>query len=263
MNDIVVEGIAEKQRLVAFCETFASNPAGRKNPLVQEAKIYFSDEGMYALAVDAANVCMVGPATLAPRGFEHFDATGKATVGVNLTALVDRLDPAGKTDLVSFEIDMETRHMNLAYGSADVSIALIDPDSVRQEPDVPDIDLPNTVVLEGSALSHAVEVTGMVSDHLFLEGHPDEREVVFRGKGDVDDATVAYGDDDTLDGTKVSESCESVFSLDYLKALTHPIPDDAEVTVKFGDEFPATLSWDTFDGAFTVNQNVAPRIQSR
>lgn len=262
MSDIIVEGIVEKHRLVSFCETFAANVPGNKAPLVQEAKIHFGDEGMYATAVDAANVAMVGPATLAPRGFEHFDTRGQATMGINLTALVDRLDPAGKSDLVEFEIDMETRHMNLSYGSANVSIALIDPETVRSEPDIPDVDLPNEVVLEGSALAHAIDVTAMVSDHVYVEGYPDDRKVVFRGQGDTDDATVAYSDEEVIDAD-VSDACESVFSIGYMQGVSNPVPDDAEVTLQFGDELPVLLRWEAFDGAFDVRQTVAPRIQTK
>lgn len=262
MSEIVVSGIVEKNRLVTFAETFAAKVIGEQSELVSEIKLHISGDGFHATAVDAANVAMVGPVTLAPRAFEAFDAPGSVTVGVNLTALVDRIDPADTSQLVEYGIDMETRHMNLRYGSADVSLALIDPDAIRQEPDISDLDLPNEVALSGEQLDHALTVTDMVSDHVFIDANPDDREIVFRGEGDTDDATVAYSDEEVADA-RVDESTTSVFSLAYMKALAKPIPDDAEVTIRFGDEFPARLTWDAFDGAFDVQQTLAPRIQSR
>lgn len=257
----VAHGIISKDRLEQFAETFASKSPSMDNPLVEEAKIHMDSDGFHITAVDAANVCMVGPVDFAPRGFEHYESSGRATVGINLVSLIDRLDPAPKDALVEFTLDMETRKLRLSYDDADLTLRLIDPDTVRSEPDPADLDLPNTVTLTGERLNYATEITDMVSDHLFVEGRPDDREIVFRGQGDVDDATVSYSDEGVIDA-KVNEAVESVYSLDYMKALVKPIPDDAEVTLRFGNEFPLKVSWESFDGALEVRETLAPRIQS-
>lgn len=263
MSEIVASAIIEKRRLEQFAETFYSNPPGMKSPLVSEAKIHFGDDGIETTAVDSANVAMVGPTNLAPRGFDQYHSPGSVTIGVSLDRLLERLGPASSGQLIELEVDMETRHLLISYGSAEMSLALIDPDSIRQEPDVNDIDLPNKVVLTGDRLDHAIDICDMVSDHIYVKGRPDDRQVMFVGEGDTDDNTVSYGDDETLDGTKAEEECESVFSADYMKALAGPIPDDAEVSIEFGQEFPLQMEWETFDGAFTAKQTLAPRIQSK
>lgn len=261
MSDVVVSGIIEKKRLVSFVETFHTGSIGNNNtPLVQEAKLHFDGDGITARAVDSANVCMVGPVSLAPRGFEAYESPGRVTIGVSLSALLDKLGPAESDQLVEFEVDMETRHLVLRYGTTEISQALIDPESIREEPDVSDLDLPNTLVVEGSAFSHAVTVADMVSGHVTIEGRPDEREVRFYAEGDTDDVNDTLGDEDTLDGTKIAEAAESLFSLDYLDCLANPIPDDAEVTIQFGQEFPTILTWEAFDGEMEARQQLAPRI---
>lgn len=260
MSEIVASAIIEKRRLEQFAETFASNPSGMEGELVKEAKIHWNDEGIESRAVDASNVAMVGPANLAPRGFEAYESPGSVTIGVNLIALLERLGPAGASQLIELEVDMETRHLRISYGSAEMSVALIDPDAIRQEPDTNDLPLENTVVITGDQFRHAIDICGMVSDNMTIEGYPDDRQVVFRGEGDTDDNTVSYGDEETHDGTQVSDEVVSRFSTDYLKALAKPIPGDELVTIEFGDTFPMELSWKTFDGAFTVEQQLAPRV---
>lgn len=260
MSEIVASGIIEKQRLVAFLETFASKPTGMKQPLVGEAKIHLDGDGMHATAVDAAKHTMVGPVTLTPEAFESYDASGQAVMGVTLTKILDRLSPADAGALVEFELDMETRHLRLSYGAANVSVALIDPETIRSEPDVSELDLPNEVVITGDQLDHAADVTDMVSDHLSIAGDPDADSVSFTASGDVDDSEVIYENGDCVD-TDLSEGVYSLFSLAYFKAVAKPIPDDAEVRLQFGDEFPLRVEWSAFDGSLDAVQTIAPRLE--
>lgn len=263
MSEIVASAIIQKRRLEQFVETFTSNPSGMEGELIEEAKIHFNDDGITTTAVDAANVAMVGPANLAPRGFEAYDSPGSVTIGIDLTTLLERIGPSNASELIELEVDMETRHLIVRYGEgAELSVALLDPDSIRQEPDVNEFDHPNEIVLTGSRLSRAIKICGMVSDYIDIEGNPDEREVVFRGEGDTDENTVSYGDDETEDGTQVDEGVFSRYSSGYCQAISNPIPDDQEVTVKFGDDFPLRVEWEAFDGALTVMQTVAPRVNT-
>lgn len=258
----VVHGIIEAGRLTQWAETFNTGSVGNNSsPILREARVHFNDDGLTVSAVGAATVAMFEDTTLAPRAFEAYEAPGAVTIGLSLETFIDRLGPADSGDLVAFDVDMETRTLELSYGPTEMSLALIDPDSIRDEPDSPNLDLPNTVVLEGSDLRHAVDVARQVSDHIYLDGRPDDRQVVFRGQGDIDSATVSYGDGEVIDAD-VAEDTEAVYSVDYMDALTRPMPGDAEVELTFGDEFPLRLSWAAIDGAFDVNQLLAPRIQS-
>lgn len=261
MSEIIAECILSKRALTQWAETFTASGTGT-DPFVQEVKAHFNNDGVRVAAVDPANIAMIAPATLSPRAFESYDAPGSVTIGVNLTTLLDRVGHADADDLLHLAVDMETRKLQIEYGAADLRMGLIDPEAIRSEPDAPDIDLPNTVTLTGAALAEALDIVEMVSDHVEIECDPDAREVVFRGGGDIDDATVAYGDEDLADPTDVPESTLSLFSIDYLQAFADPIPDDAAVTLALGDEFPTVWEWSALDGAFEVTEMCAPRIQS-
>jgi proliferating cell nuclear antigen len=252
-DGVVFEAIIDSATIQQYVDTVAS--------LVDECKLHIGDHGLRVSAIDPGNVAMWLDTTLAPRAFEAFESPGQATVGVNLQRLDDLLDGANADDLVNLRLNMETRYLHIEYRTISHTMALIDPDSIRSEPDDPGLDLPNMVVLEGRQLAEAVDAAELVSDHLELSGHPDAREVRVTASGDTDETIVTYGDDEVIDA-RVDEAAESLFSIPYLEDIAGPIPADAEVVVTFGDDFPVTLSFEGCEGALDAEAMVAPRIQN-
>jgi len=253
MSEVVASGFIPAQRLQKYVDVLT--------PVVSEAKIHFSEDGIHTRAVDPANVCMVGPVELAPSAFETYDAPGSVTIGVNLTRLDDVLDLADGGDLVEFGVDMETRALQIEYGPVEQRIGLIDPDTVRKEPDIPDLDLPNTVHVPGGRLDEAADVIDLVSDHIGFDCSTDGTLDIY-AEGDVDESHYRLGADELLPGSEITEDTYSLFSLDYVESLVKPMPDDADIEVRLGDEFPTELSWETCEGHLSVYQQLAPRIQN-
>jgi len=253
LSEIIADMIVDSDALTQFVETFT--------PLVDECKVHINDDGLLGRVVDPANVAMHNPVTLDTGAFESFESPGAATIGVNLNRLAERIAAAKAGDLIQLELDMETRMLNISYRNINHSIALIDPDAIRQEPDSTDPGLPNSMTATGGALSEAVDACLMVSDHVGVDSRPDEEQVVFVGDGDVDDTTVTFGHDEVV-SADVAEDAFSLFSGEYVTELLDPIPKDAEVTLRFGDEFPMEWEWETSDGHQTTESMLAPRIQS-
>lgn len=253
MSEIIAEAIAEKRVPQKLLDVFT--------PLVSECKMHFNDDGIHVRAVEPANVAM-GYVDLDRAAFASYESPGAVTQGVNLDAMDDRLSVGDSGDLAQLSLDMESRKLNVDVGNVHQAMALIDPDAVRQEPDLPDLDLPNEIVLTGKQLKGAVDAVGMVSDHVEIRGDPEREVVEFVGEGDVDETVVDLGQDDVLDGTKITEAGASLFSHDYSEKLAKPIPNDAEVSITFGEEFPAVWDWGAVDGHMDVTQMIAPRIRS-
>jgi len=226
--------------------------------LVDECKIHLNDDGLVIRAVDPANVGMVD-LTLDAEAFESYEADG-GLIGVNLVRLQDIAGMADADQLVHLELDEETRKLHISIDGLEYTLALIDPDSIREEPDLPDLDLPATVVIEGRDIDRAVTAADMVSDHIEL-GVDDEEGVFYvRAEGDTDDVHLELGTDDLID--LVAGPASSLFSLDYLKDMDKAIPADAEVTMELGEEFPVKLHFDIAEGQGQVTFMLAPRIQN-
>jgi proliferating cell nuclear antigen len=226
--------------------------------LVDECKIRLEDEGLAIRAVDPANVGMVDM-ELSANAFESYETDG-GVIGVNLDRLEDIVGMADSGQLVHLELDEETRKLHISLDGLEYTLALIDPDSIRQEPDLPDLDLSAEIIIEGKDIARAVTAADMVSDHIALGVDPDAEEFYVDAEGDTDDVHLELGQEDLIDLT--AGEARSLFSLDYLKDMNKAIPKDAEVTMELGEEFPVKLHFGFAEGDGHVTFMLAPRIQS-
>ncbi|WEL22832.1 DNA polymerase sliding clamp [Halorhabdus sp. BNX81] len=226
--------------------------------LVEECKLRLEEDGLEIRAVDPANVGMVD-LTLSAAAFESYETDG-GVIGVNLSRLEDIAGMADSDQLIHLELDEETRKLEIAIDGLEYTLALIDPDSIRQEPDLPDLDLASEIVLEGRDVDRAVTASDMVSDHVALGVDETDELFYVDAEGDTDDVHLELGREDLIDLT--AGSARSLFSLDYLKDMNKAIPNDAEVTMELGEEFPVKMHFDIAEGQGSVTYMLAPRVQS-
>ncbi|WP_254832519.1 DNA polymerase sliding clamp [Haloglomus salinum] len=226
--------------------------------LVDECKINLNEDGLAIRAVDPANVGMVD-LSLDADAFESYETDG-GIIGVNLARLEEFVGMADSGQLVQLELDEETRKLHIQIEGLEGTLALIDPDSIRQEPDLPDLDLPAEIVVEGKDIDRAVKAADMVSDHIALGVDVDAEEFYVEAEGDTDDVHLTLTRDDLID-LEAGEA-RSLFSLDYLKDMNKAIPKDAEVRMELGEEFPVKMHFDIAEGKGKITYMLAPRIQS-
>ncbi|MFC5971440.1 DNA polymerase sliding clamp [Halomarina salina] len=226
--------------------------------LVDECKIRLDEDELTIRAVDPANVGMVD-LSLSPDAFESYETDG-GVIGVDLSRLEEMVKMASADQLVHLELDEETRKLHISMEGLEYTLALIDPDSIRQEPDLPDLDLAAEIVLEGSHIDRAVKAADMVSEHIVLGVDDEEDHFYVEAQGDTDDVHFVLDREDLIDLT--AGDAHSLFSLDYLKEMNKAIPKDAEVTVELGEDFPVKMHFDIAEGQGNVTYMLAPRIQS-
>jgi proliferating cell nuclear antigen len=226
--------------------------------LVDECKIHLDEDGISIRAVDPANVGMVD-LTLDREAFESYETDG-GLIGVNLSRLEDIAGMADAGQLVNLELDEETRKLHIEFDGLEYTLALIDPDSIRQEPDIPDLDLPADIVIEGRDIDRAVTAADMVSDHIALGVDADGEFFYVDAEGDTDDVHFELDEEDLL--SLEAGDAHSLFSLDYLKDMNKAIPNDGEVTIELGEEYPVKMHFEIAEGMGHVTYMLAPRIQS-
>ena len=226
--------------------------------LVDECKIRLNEEELSIRAVDPANVGMVD-LTLEAAAFEDYQADG-GVIGVNLARLEDIAGMANSGDLIHLELDEETRKLHIEIDGLSYTLALIDPDSIRQEPDIPDLDLAAEIVVEGAQIDRGIKAADMVSDHIRLRVDETDEAFFIEAEGDTDDVNLKLDREDLIALT--AGPADSLFSLDYLKDMNKAIPGDAEVTIELGEEFPVKLHYGFAEGLGNVTFMLAPRIQS-
>jgi len=168
---------------------------------------------------------------------------------------------ADSDEFVHLVLDGESRKLTIEMGGLEFTMALIDPDSIREEPDIPDLDLPATYVFEGSELDRAVTAADLVGDHVEMTG-VDEDELAITAEGDTDDVEVEISGDDLLSGRhEASGEAASLFSPDYLEDMLGPIGKETECSLRLGGEMPLKLRYSFHDSDVSVLNLLAPRIQ--
>jgi len=251
--------------------------------LVDESKVHFNRGEMSISAVDPANVGMV-ELTAHRTAFETFELGDEEfTTAVNYDRLESQLANArmGKAtdDPVSLDVDgtrtlvTTEREYTLTTLTQTNEVLNIDPDSVRVEPEVPDIRLPCEATVDVEALTDALESVDRVSNHAIVRER--NGELVITGEGDDDDehtgeyGTVAnFGDIVELRDEEEFEGGESSrYSLDYFKDMAEGLKSAKadDVTLVWGDEFPIRLEFERTIDEETAYEGVyflAPRIKT-
>jgi len=222
--------------------------------LVDECKVHLNEDGLSVQAVDPASVGMVD-VSLPKEDFAQYEADGEL-LGLNLVRFGEVVGMGNSGDTVALELNEETRKLRVKIGGLRYTLALIDPDSIHQEPTVPDLDNAEFDVV-GEEIQTAVKAAGLVSDHMGLRH--DHGSLEGFAEGDTDDVSV---DMDTVDGRDIPDDEEaSLFSLDYLDAMAKGLPKDSDVTVELGDDYPVKMTAELAEyGEMTYL--LAPRIEN-
>jgi len=226
--------------------------------IVDEAKLNVGPDGITSRAVDPANVAMYD-LELSVAAFESYESC-EGVVGVNLERFESVLKLAKKDDIVQVSFDTSTYKLLIVIDGVEFTMACIDPDSIRQEPEIPEMELPISLTVEGSQISRAVKAADMVSDHIGFRCVEADETVFIEAEGDTDDVSLRLTADeyeslDAADG-------RALFSLDYIKNISKKLPKTDDVTLTFGDQFPMLVDYEIADGECSVAAMVAPRIET-
>lgn len=229
--------------------------------LVDECKIRTSPDGLRVRAVDPANVGMVD-AELDAEAFEGFDTTN-GVLGVDLSRFEEVVSLASSDDLVTMEYDTETRKLHIATNGVEYTLALIDPDSIRQEPEIPALDLPCSLEIETGDINRGIKAADMVSDHIAFKterAHSGDQFII-EAEGDTDDVELELGNEDLV-SSSIGGDVASLFSLEYMKDIKKALPPSGSVGMELGDEFPVKLRFSNEEETQDVEFMLAPRINS-
>ena len=231
---------------------------GTLRAIVDEAKFNVGPNGIRVRAVDPANVAM-DDGVLSAGAFESYDASN-GVLGINLERLDEVLKLANKGDLVEFSFNTNTFKLVIHIDGIEFTMACIDPDSIRMEPEIPDMDLPASFTVDEAQISRGVKAADMVSDHIQLRCDETEQAVYMEADGDTDDVCLELAEEEYIAITAVD--AKALFSLDYLKDISRKFPKGAEISITFGTDFPMMIEYEFADGECEITSMIAPRIRS-
>jgi proliferating cell nuclear antigen len=243
--------------------------------IVDELKLRVTDDGLQATAVNPANVAMVEFNTTTAV-FDAYELDTSAVLGVNIDRLRKRAKRArmrkNDPDPITLDLDERRALITTERDYADTTVRqtdelqLIDPDSIRQEPDVPMMDLDYSATVDVRAFNDTVQSLDTSGDPIELAENDDALTLSVNGDSR---ALADFGHIADPVG-EPNPGSSSKFSTDYLADITSGLKKAKvdTVTLTWGDSFPCYFDFERTvdDGdeeqtAYTGRYMLAPRIQ--
>ena len=231
--------------------------------LVSEAKFTVNyDDGLKAIAIDPANVCMVG--VNIPAGtFELFNLQSDEEAiefALNIGRVLDIMKKLSKKDMV--EVKVTDTEFNLKAGNISYSIPLIDPSVIRKSPKVPELQFAGEVHMDSEEFKKAINLANKISDEIELK--IDENYFYITATADIDKVTAKFHKNDVVEfkfePKEGKEFAKSLFGSEYLVSFMKIAKKKDFVNVKIGNDIPGYfLISDSYVDVFYI---LAPRIKS-
>jgi hypothetical protein len=236
-------------------------------------------DGIHVTAVDPHNVAMVDVSLPAKGGgFGTFDTGEPHTLGVNVGTMLTTLGFArmsGKGvdddgDPVAFRYDadlmrLDTTMTRSSHQTQRVRLLnTLPPDSIREEPDLPALNLPNKGLPDGPrAFKDAVKGLEATSDTVRVRADPNVDhafQIHSEGEGAVDGDSVRFLN--SYEGNDEQES--SSFSTSYLKAIAKGLKTAHvdKIVVRWGDDLPAVFEFYEETYGIRGQYMVSPRVHA-
>lgn len=225
-----------------------------------EVRHHVEADEIWARVTDPANVLMA-EAHLTSSVFESFDAEPGA-LGLNMARASGLLS----TFSGSVDVSVDGRGLVLSDFEAEAVVAPVSEDSLRDDPNAPDLadEQAAVVHVSGLDLKRIVAAADEVGGHLYVECDPDDQEVTFSAEDDGEfERTFGPKDDEQIE---VTESALSFFSVDILEDVVEAITASPPVTIRVGDHCPIDIEYPIKVGgdqprAGSIRFWQAPRIQ--
>lgn len=239
-------------------------PAKRMlDQIADEYKIQCNNDGLFVKTVDAGNVVMVA-LDVPSSSFEAYDVEDGTVLGTSGSGLGSALQHAryGKSTDDPLVLTADQKHLKTEVtreiqgyeAEVNEQIELIDPKSIRQEPDLPDLDLEVKLDLSPDAFCETIRM------------FDDDEEIRFKSEGDNLILKQKGGETKrqiSLTAEPSNDCGWAIFTADYLhdfaKAVQNGYVDD--LTLKWGEDYPLVLDFERED-VYSGRLMVAPRIKS-
>lgn len=235
--------------------------------VADEVRLQLTDDGFEVRANDPANVCMVD-ISLSADAFDTYDLESETMLGVDIGDLQSLVRRARKNSDDELELAIQEREITATvsrgYDNHNVvsqgSTSLIDPDSIRQSPDVPELDRGVNIEIDRGpfvdALSYGVGLD--IKVEFEVKGVNQHSNALYIGS-----ETDTRKESAAINNIDCDKTGVSWYSKDYMKSLLSAVGEinSSTVTVIFDDEMPISLKMSDDDVQMQVEYLMAPRVR--
>ncbi|MDR2856177.1 MAG: DNA polymerase sliding clamp [Methanomicrobiales archaeon] len=225
--------------------------------LVTECRLHYSESEVHTSAVDTANVAMIN-LRLSRDAFSEYSSS-EGEIGLDIAKFKNIFSMLGKSSNITLHYPDGSNKIDLTFDGYKYFIALLDTNTLKKDPNTPNIELPGQVTLAGSDLYSAIKAAAVVSDKIWFVIDPVEQLFYINAEGDTDHIKREFNGDDIVSCNYVE--AKSLFSIDYLKDMGKVMSGN-EVTISLGINHPARFSFSIANGKGYIDYLIAPRIEA-
>ncbi|PXF52404.1 MAG: DNA polymerase sliding clamp [Candidatus Methanophagaceae archaeon] len=229
--------------------------------VVDEGKLRISAEGLNLRAVDPSNVAMV-TFQLQNDAFDDYrfsneDGEGEGLeIGMDFQKLLGILGIGGR-EQVRLSIDEQAQKLYTRMGSLAYTVNLLEPSSLRKEPKVPELEFPVQVVMDIEDFRRTIRAAEKVGEHILLGVEGDE--FYMEVEGEMDKLRLGLKKEQLIHLTP--GTLHSLFTLDYIAAMSKGMSHAETVTLNLGKDYPLQIEFEVAGGKGKVSYLLAPRVE--
>jgi len=225
----------------------------------EDCAINFSYDNVSIRVVDASNAMAID-VEMPDSVFTLYDAND-GVIGLDVEALF------AKTNTYAADVDVRlvwddfSKKINISGDGAKWGVRSIDANTIRKPPNMPNIDLPLDVQIDGERFRRMVKKAGMISDHITIgygiaEGETTEAFYVSSLTETDDFREDVFGKDITIETSAI---LDTLYSMDMLAMIAKNL--EGMVQIRLGRDLPAIFNYD-LDGV-PITFLLAPRIEKQ
>jgi len=229
--------------------------------VVDEARLKIGESAWKVRAVDPANVALVD-LELGKEAFSEFSSAEKEqkekgqefVVGVPFDKLREVLRWC--KDEVGVSIDEDK--MTVVSDAYTFTLNLLSADAVRKEPKIPSLNFSTKVAMDAAEFNKVLKAAEKISDQIAI-GVQNESFFV-EAEGDMETMRYSLHKDELMHLS--GGDCRSLFSLEYLTAMSKVAAGASMLTLHLGSDYPLKMEFEIADGNGKVIYLLAPRIEA-
>ena len=180
--------------------------------VVEDARFEFKENQMQATVVDASHVAMIDMKVDAA-AFDTWEIED-ADLALELRKVKELISLGGADDLIEMAYTKDSGVLTLNLGKIDRNIRPLDPSTVNS-PNLPNIDIPSSIEINGASLAQALRAAKQVGD--LVNFSIDGNSFTVHVQGQTDSVTVSFSKDELE-----SLSCSKPRSKPILLDLPRP-----------------------------------------
>ncbi len=227
--------------------------------LVSEIRFKVTSTGLFAVAVDPANVAMV-VFKLLSSSFSEFVVNEDIELGINLNNLKQILRRVEASEIVTLETDADNSKLKITVKGQVVrkfAIPIIELD--EKEKKEPSLEFAAEITMPARVLSSAIEDADVVADSVALVCDTNKLRVV--AEGDLNNVEVEISESEDIKIKNYDEATvRAKYSLEYLKKMMQGSKLSEVITISFSNNYPIKVSYLVVD-KLSLSFILAPRVE--